>query len=98
MDNVAKSQELLREKMAKFAHLPDELKFLTYEEVAHIMRVQVQTVRKWVSTGALQNFPQGRRSTISIPELQRFVAERMTRSDEKKKSRLENTKKQQQNG
>lgn len=54
-----------------------EFQFLTYTEIALIMRVQLETVIRWVSDGDLKRkVKMGRRVLIPIDEVRRFIKER----------------------
>lgn len=54
-----------------------EFQFLTYTEIALIMRVQLETVVRWVSNGDLRKKVKlGRRVLIPIEEVRRFIKER----------------------
>lgn len=64
--------------------MPEGLQFLTYEEVAIILKVKRATVRSWVYRGLLRsNVKMGKKSLIPISEVRRFVAERTQTRDKK---------------
>lgn len=64
--------------------MPEGLQFLTYEDVARILKVKRATVRSWVYRGVIRtNVKMGNKSLIPISELRRFVAAK-TRQNEVK--------------
>lgn len=66
-----------RESVDKFDTLPGNLQFVTYHEVAAILKVRPGTVRSWVCKGMLKSSVRiGKGSLIPLSELQRFVIER----------------------
>ena len=59
--------------------MPDD-EMLTADEVAKIMKVNIRTVRQWVSTGGLAIIWIGKREyRIARSELNRFIQERQER-------------------
>ncbi len=67
-----------------------ENEMLTADEVAHIMRVHIKTVRKWVQSGELPSVPIGSREyRIMRSDLNAFIEKRKRRgkkaSDEERK-------------
>lgn len=79
MDEKEKKEheEALMDRLKKHSELPNEFQFLTYQEFAVIMKVQVGTVRRWVSTGEIkERVKMGPHVLIPLSEARRFVAER----------------------
>lgn len=63
---------------------PEGLQFLTYEDIARILRVKRSTVRAWVYRGLIRtNVKMGKKCLIPISELRRFVAEKTVQREKK---------------
>lgn len=63
---------------------PEGLQFLTYEDIARILRVKRSTVRAWVYRGLIRtNVKMGKKCLVPISELRRFVAEKTVQREKK---------------
>lgn len=63
---------------------PESLTYLTYEDVAKLMRVKRSTIRTWVYLGKIKtHIRSGRKSLIPLTEVRRLVAEKTVHYQEK---------------
>jgi excisionase family DNA binding protein len=53
----------------------EHLAFLTPEEVSHMLRVSVYTVRRWIKEGSLPAYKVGRGWRISEPAMNEWLSE-----------------------
>lgn len=70
-----------------------DMRFLTYEEAARILKVQRATVRSWVYRGEIhRTVKMGKKSLIPLSEIERFVRERTKIKEDSPPGKVEEKK------